>query len=414
MVVKEGYKNTEVGVIPEDWDCSVLGEKTIKIGSGITPRGGSSVYKEFGRPLVRSQNIGWGNLLLNDVAFIDDETHQTFQNTEINLNDVFLNISGASIGRSSFASAELVGGNVNQHVCIIRTIENQLNPVFLNLFLLSLKGQEQIDSYQSGGNRQGLNIGQIRTFKIPIPPLPEQKAIATVLSDTDNLIQALEKKIAKKELIKKGAMQQLLEPKEGWEVKALGEIILSNQLGGNYQNTEVVSKSPLIKMGNLGRGKINLSKLEYIPNNIIPNQNDILKYGDVILNTRNTLDLVGKVSIWRNELPVAYFNSNIMRLKFKEQFVSSNFYMNYAFNTKKIISQLRNIATGTTSVAAIYTRDLQNINFDIPPLEEQTHIAQILSDMDNEIELLQEKLSKYKQLKQGLMQELLTGRIRLV
>lgn len=103
-----------------------------------------------------------------------------------------------------------------------------------------------------------------------------------------------------------------------------------------------------------------------------------------------------------------------MRLKFKEQFVSSNFYMNYAFNTKKIISQLRNIATGTTSVAAIYTRDLQNINFDIPPLEEQTHIAQILSDMDNEIELLQEKLSKYRQLKQGLMQELLTGRIRLV
>ena len=137
---------------------------------------------------------------------------------------------------------------------------------------------------------------------------------------------------------------------DDWEVKKLGEILQSTQLGGNYPNTELETNSPLIKMGNLVRGYIDLSKLEYIMNTHKPYNRDKLCYGDVIFNTRNTLDLVGKVAIWRNELPFAFFNSNIMRLKFKEKYVASNFYMNYIFNTKKILSQLRNIATGTTSV----------------------------------------------------------------
>jgi type I restriction enzyme S subunit len=103
-----------------------------------------------------------------------------------------------------------------------------------------------------------------------------------------------------------------------------------------------------------------------------------------------------------------------MRLKFNEAIISSNRFMNYSFNSKQIISSLRNIATGTTSVAAIYTRDLLNIMLHIPSLQEQTKIASILSDMDAEIALLEQKLSKYKLLKQGLMQNLLTGKIRLV
>src|SRR5690606_34320146 len=117
---------------------------------------------------------------------------------------------------------------------------------------------------------------------------------------------------------------------------------------------------------------------------------------------------------WNNELPLAYFNSNIMRFKFDKSVISSNRFMNYTFNTQETISSLKNIATGTTSVAAIYTRDLLKINLFIPPKKEQTRIATILSDMDAEIAQLEQKLDKYKLLKQGLMQELLTGRIRLV
>ncbi|MFH1860098.1 MAG: restriction endonuclease subunit S [bacterium] len=123
---------------------------------------------------------------------------------------------------------------------------------------------------------------------------------------------------------------------------------------------------------------------------------------------------MGKVAIWKNELPVAYYNSNIMRLEFKPSDVSSNFYMNYIFNMRDLLTQLKGIATGTTSVAAIYTRDLLQITISLPTKAEQTAIVQILSDMDAEIEQLEQKLDKYKMLKQGMMQELLTGKTRLI
>jgi type I restriction enzyme S subunit len=193
-----------------EWDVACLGNKTTKIGSGITPTGGEKVYRQTGRPFLRSQNVGWGVLLLDDIAFIDDDTHASFQSTEIDIDDVFLNITGASIGRSAVADSRVTRGNVNQHVCIIRTVQEQLNPHFLNYYLLSHAGQRQIDSFQAGGNRQGLNFGQIRSLRIELPPLPEQTAIATVLSDMDAEITAFEQKRDKTRLLKQGMMQQLL------------------------------------------------------------------------------------------------------------------------------------------------------------------------------------------------------------
>src|SRR5437868_2141832 len=94
-----GYKMTEFGLIPEDWHQVNLGDKTIKIGSGITPTGGERIYKQSGRPFVRSQNIANGHLLLDTIAYIDEETHESFKSTEIKAKDVLLNITGASIGR---------------------------------------------------------------------------------------------------------------------------------------------------------------------------------------------------------------------------------------------------------------------------------------------------------------------------
>jgi len=160
MELKPGYKQTEVGVIPEDWDHTKLGDKTVKIGSGITPTGGARVYRPTGRPFLRSQNIGWGTLLMDDIAFIDDGTHSSFDSTEIEVGDVFLNITGASIGRSAIADDRARGGNVNQHVCIIRPKSRELDPGFLNCFLLSAEGQRQIDSFQAGGTGKALTSGR--------------------------------------------------------------------------------------------------------------------------------------------------------------------------------------------------------------------------------------------------------------
>ncbi len=192
-----------------EWITDLLGNNTTKVGSGITPKGGEKNYKRKGRPFVRSQNIGWGCLILYEIAFIDDETHSTFSATEIEEEDVLLNITGASIGRSAVANNKIRGGNVNQHVCIIRTTE-ELNPFFLNQFLISGIGQNQIDSFQAGGNRQGLNFVQIRSFSIPLPPKPkEQQKIAECLSTLDSLITTQAEKIEHLKLHKKGLIQGL-------------------------------------------------------------------------------------------------------------------------------------------------------------------------------------------------------------
>lgn len=193
-----------------EWKMEPLGNLTTKVGSGITPKGGDKNYITNGRPFVRSQNVGWGQLILNDVVFIDEKIHASFSATEIEELDVLLNITGASIGRCAVADLRIKGGNVNQHVCIIRIKPTVLIPIFLNQFILSSNGQRQINSFQAGGNREGLNFAQIRSFYIPVPlQIEEQQKITDCLSSLDELISAQTQKIDALKAHKRGLMQQL-------------------------------------------------------------------------------------------------------------------------------------------------------------------------------------------------------------
>lgn len=199
----------------------------------------------------------------------------------------------------------------------------------------------------------------------------------------------------------------------GWEMKRFDQIIQKAVLGGNYENSEANEGVPVIKMGNIERGKINIEKVQCMPIDSEYNKNDILKKGDLLFNTRNTLELVGKVSVWNDELPLAIYNSNLLKLEFKKEEVESNFFMNYVFNSNQILGQLRARATGTTSVAAIYSRDLNSIKIPLPPLSEQRAIASILSTWDSAIQTTQALIVQKEQEKKWLMQNLLTGKKRL-
>lgn len=200
---------------------------------------------------------------------------------------------------------------------------------------------------------------------------------------------------------------------EDWDAKPLGSVLSKGRLGGNYANQDAEAELPLMKMGNLARGKFDLSKVQFIRPGVLPDAAHRLVFGDVLFNTRNTLDLVGKVAIWRDEIPVAFYNSNLMRLEFDSDQICSNEYANYSLNTESAISRLRGLATGTTSVAAIYTRDLLKLQILVPPLTEQRSIAQALSDVDELLATLEKMSAKKRDLKQAAMQQLLTGVIRL-
>lgn len=204
-----------------------------------------------------------------------------------------------------------------------------------------------------------------------------------------------------------------IEVPKGWQIKKLKEIIIEDRLGGNYENAEANTGIPVIKMGNLDRGRIKIDKVQYLPEGESYNNEDVLKEGDLLFNTRNTLDLVGKVAIWNNELPFAVYNSNLLRMKFDSAVIESNWFMNRAFNAYYALKQLRGIATGTTSVAAIYGRDLDSIKFLLPPLPEQKAIASVLSAWDDAVQKNEQLIAQKELRKKWLMQQLLIGNKQL-
>ena len=164
-------------------------------------------------------------------------------------------------------------------------------------------------------------------------------------------------------------------------------------------------------MGNMNWGGLNFNKLEYIDEEILESEDFILKSGDFLFNTRNTPELVGKSAVWNNQLPKAVFDNNINRIRFYDS-VNSSFVclqLTYGSGKKKIHAA----SSGTTSVSAIYWKNLQKINLFLPSLPEQEKIAAVLSAADEEISTLEKQLAAYKQQKLGLMQQLLTGRIRI-
>ena len=179
-------------------------------------------------------------------------------------------------------------------------------------------------------------------------------------------------------------------PKE-WKLIKFGITNLSAELGGNYLASEGEQGIAVIKMGNLERGVVNLAKIERIPLNEKYDTHHLLKAGDFLFNTRNSLELVGKVSVWREELEHAIYNSNILRITFDKKFVDSTDFISYLFNSDRALSQLRLIAKGTTSVAAIYYKDLSSLVFAFPPVREQAKIAKFLDHETAQIDTLIEK-----------------------
>lgn len=164
-----------IGDIPEGWEITKVKFVTSKIGSGVTPSGGGTIYLETGIPLLRSQNVHFGKVDLDGVAYISEAMHQNMKNSIVLKNDVLLNITGGSIGRCHYSNFDFEM-NVNQHVCIVRA-NAKINYLFLNLFLKSESGQGQIWQNQQGGGREGLNFAALKNFAIHLPPLAEQAAI---------------------------------------------------------------------------------------------------------------------------------------------------------------------------------------------------------------------------------------------
>ncbi len=412
------------------WEEVTIGGKVSKVGSGITPNGGDKNYKTQGIPFVRSQNIGWGCLILDDIAFIDNATHLTFVATEIQKDDVLLNITGASIGRSAVADLRVQGGNVNQHVCIIRPELSALNSYYLNQYLLSDGGQKQIDSFQAGGNRQGLNFAQIRSLLLPFPSLPEQQKIAACLTSLDDLITAENQQLEALKTHKKGLMQSLFPnspPLEGWQAQPDGVVSSVSQQPdgvGSDQTTPRLRRTPPTE-GNLPQlrfpefkdagvwegkalgdvscsissgkdkneesGTYSLYGSTGIIGKVLTNSYD----GKFILVARVGAN-AGLLSKVKGKFGVTD-NTLVIVLKENIDFDFCFYFLEKSGLNKLVFGSGQPLITGS---------QLKSLSLYFPPLPEQQKIAACLSSLDDLISAQSQKIEALKQHKKGLMQQL--------
>ena len=385
-----------------EWEKHTIGELAIKVGSGVTPKGGETVYKKEGHPFVRSQNVGLGGLLLEDIAYIDDTTHIRQKNTELQIDDVLLNITGASIGRSAVVNEQIAGGNVNQHVCIIRTKDNLVSSFLCN-FLLSNYGQKQIDSFQAGGNRQGLNFEQIKSIKIGIPCLKEQSKIAKTLQLLDERIATQNKIIEKLQSLIKGIIYQTKSiglAHNTWQKTELKNVLQErNEKNANgYDVCSVsVTQGVVNQIEYLGRSFAAKDTLHY----------NVVKYGDIVYTKSPTGDFpygivkrsnikcdVAVSPLYGVYKPVNDYVGIILHF----YFMQSNNAINYLHPLiQKGAKNTINITNG---------RFLEN-TIPLPKKEEETKcLAWVLTSIQNKIILEEDLLHSYQKQKQYLLRQM--------
>lgn len=392
-----------------DWLLKSINDIATKVGSGSTPRGGSEAYVDEGITFIRSQNVNDNQLILDDVAYIPESTHAKMSGSKVLPNDILLNITGASIGRSCVVPETFSEGNVNQHVCIIRTPND--NPIFVQSFLSSENGQNHIQSKQVGGGREGLNFQAIRSIDFEMPSKKEQTKIASFLSTVDEKISQLTQKHVQLSQYKQGMMQKLFSQQirfkahDGsefgeWEDKPLNEIG-SKQSGKNKDGfiTEVLTNSA-------NQGIINQS--DYFEREIVTESNlngyYIVNLDDFVYNPRISVHApVGPIKRNKKCLGVmsplyTVFTISEGNLQFFEYFFESNFWHDYVKNVSN--SGARHDRMNITN------KDFFEMPVLYPCLEEQTKIANFLSAIDQKIEKVAKQVEETKQWKKGLLQQM--------
>ncbi|MFQ2277925.1 restriction endonuclease subunit S [Aeromonas hydrophila] len=217
--------------------------------------------------------------------------------------------------------------------------------------------------------------------------------------------------------MKDSGVEWLGQVPEHWQCVPFGLLVSRADLGGNYLGGQEENGIPFLKMGNLGRGCIVLDKLECLEEGSSFDDAHRLSMGDFLFNTRNSLDLVGKVAVWHDELEFALYNSNLLRVRFKKDFISSPDFMGFVFNSSGALGWLALLAKGTTSVAAIYYKDLRSMVVPIPPVDEQNAISSFISKCLSRLDTLEEKaiqsINLMNERRTALISAAVTGKIDL-
>jgi type I restriction enzyme S subunit len=421
--IPAGYKQTEVGVIPEDWEISTVGrEFEIKLGKMLDAEKNVGVPK----PYLGNKAVQWGRIDISDLPTVP-MSRSDIDTFRLRKGDL-LACEGGEVGRAAIWDAPI-------DECYYQKALHRLRPLrgfdsrLMAAFLRQWSDRGLLVNYVTQTSIAHLPREKFLEIPMALPPLPEQRAIAAALSDVDALLAKLDQLIAKKRDLKQAIMQQLLTGQTrlpgfsgAWEVKRLGELFA-------FSGGLSASRDQLSDAGHcyLHYGDIHLSSKTFIdveaeildiPKLDVPLANvsssALLKDGDIVFVDASEDDEgTSKHVVVVNPAGRPYISGlhTIVAKSKGSQLV--NLFKRYCFQIRSIKEQFRFFAVGT-KVSGISKTSIAKVELGFPPSpDEQTAIATVLSDMDAELAALEARRDKTRALKQGMMQELLTGRIRL-
>jgi type I restriction enzyme S subunit len=413
MELGNGFKQTEVGIIPNDWDVVDLFEladrKKALFDDGDWIE--SEHITDEGIRLIQTGNIGIGRYVEKNLKkYIYTSSFEILKCKELQIGDLLICRLAEPAGRSCILP-KLEDNRIvtSVDVTIFRPLLNKANRRFLNQIFATRRWLENVSENSGGTTHKRISRGRLAKLFIQLPSIIEQDKIASALCDVDSLIDRLESLIEKKKNIKQGAMQQLLKPKKGWEIKTIKEVATYRR--GSFPQPygldkwyDDISGFPFIQVFDVDDNKRLKNETKRYISKAAQQMSVFVEKGSIILTIQGS---IGRIAITQYD---AYVDRTLLIFEtFKVPF-NSFFFM---ISIWRIFEIEKELAPGGI-IKTITKEALSSFKISYPNIVEQERIANILSDIDNEIFTLEEKLHKSKSIKQGMMQNLLTGKIRLV
>jgi type I restriction enzyme S subunit len=424
---------TELGIIPEDWDVDTVAATTphnIKNGIVDGPFGSNLKtihYKKFGTPIITSGYVTEGIFHATDYLYVDAEKFRQEKRSSVRPGDIVMAKIGARCGASAILPAWHETGILSGNALKITVDIRRHSEYYVWQVLWNLYQTGNVETLRTVGAQPAISMASLKKYRIPLPPLDEQKAIAAALSDADGLINGLDELVTKKRAVKRAVVQQLLTGRtrlpgfaDRWDTVRLSEVadptdpwaIAGGPFGSNLKTSDYVAEGVrIIQLQNIGDGKFQDDYAIYtsewkadelLSSNIYPGEIILSKMGDPVARACFVPSRDCRYLMASDGIRLA-----VDQKRFDKRFVHE--YINSGYFRKRAIDA----STGSTR-QRIGLDDLKKLPFIAPSLLEQVAIANVLFDMESEIAALERRRDKTKAIKQGMMQALLAGRIRLV
>lgn len=417
--IKQGYKQTKVGIIPADWEVVKLESISDFITKGATPTTHGFNWQDDGITFLRSECVSENGLNLKAAMFICQDAHNIMKRSAICSGDILMTITG-NVGRVILLK-NFQEGNINQHIARIRVIKNLANKNFIFSFLSQNIYQINYSKITTGQAYPQLSLVQVRNSLVPLPPLKEQEKIAEILTTWNEAISLHVKLIEEKEHLKIGLMQKFLSGEvrfEGfcdkWKEVRLGEIGNPfNGLSGKTAEDFGTGKAQYITYKNIfDYSKIKLDIFENVKISDDEKQN-LVQFGDIFFTVSSeTPEEVGMSSVLLDNISNTYLNSFCFGYRLNNFDILDPYFARFYFRNFYMRDKISRLAQGSTRFN-LSKNEIMKLKVKLPPLLEQQKIAEVLSLADDELSLLKKELEELKQQKKGLMQKLLTGEVRV-